>query len=467
MLTVLGFGRSVLLARLLPIEVFGIYAFAGSILSITSPLATWATGNAFLHRSSETQDEGYAAAVLLTLKLILMPIWAFLVITGALIFTSGQNRLALVVLTIVSGLSQLTEVPRLILTRRIVHRRLAIMQLLDAVISTFVTLFLAWQGVTLWALLASNFVTLVLNVSALYIWRPVWKPYLAWSTPVMHYYLSFGSKSLVATLIAKALDQLDDFWTGVFLSNTSLSFYSKAYNFATYPRKIVANPINSVAAGIYAELKGDRLRLSQAFFRVNAFLVRSGFLLAGLLALIAPEFIRILLGERWMPMLNVFRLMLIFTLFDPIKATVGDLFIAVGKPEMVVRARMIQLGIMVAGLFAFGLWLDIAGVALAVDVMLVVGIALLLWQARDYVDFSISGLLGPPFLALAIAVAAATITSNLPAVHGSDWLTGIIKLSVFTICYSLIIFILERKKLMEITSYMLSTFSRKQRKERK
>lgn len=466
MLTVLGFGRSVLLARLLPIEVFGVYAFAGSILAITSPLATWTTGNAFLHRAPETQDEGLAAAVLLTLKLILMSIWASVVIIGALIFTSGQNRVALVVLTVVSGLGQLTEVPRLILTRRIVHRRLAIIQLLDAFISTFVVLFLAWRGVTLWALLASNLVTLVLNVGALYIWRPVWKPYLTWSTPVVRYYLSFGSKSLVATLIAKALDELDDFWTGVFLSNNSLSFYSKAYNFATYPRKIVANPINSVAAGIYAELKGDRLRLSQAFFRVNAFLVRSGFLLAGLFALIAPEFIRLLLGERWMPMLNVFRLMLIFTLFDPIKVTIGDLFIAVGKPEMIVRARIIQLGIMIAGLFTLGLWLDIAGVALAVDVMLVMGIALLLWQARGYVDFSISGLFGPPFLALVIAAALAAFISNLPAVNGSDWLTGLTKLSVFTICYGLVIFMLEHKKLMEIAAYMLRTFSRNQIKER-
>ena len=224
MLTVIGFGRSILLARLLPIDVFGVYAFASSILSMSSPFATWTTGNAFLHRSPETQDEGYAAAVLLTLKLILVSIWASVIIIGALAFTSGQNRLALLVLTVISGLGQLTEVPRLILIRRIVHRRLAIIQLFNAFITAIVALFLAWRGVTLWALLATNVVTLVLNVGFLYIWRPVWRPYLASSPPVIRYYLSFGSKSLLATLIAKPLDQLDDFGTGASLSNTSVSF---------------------------------------------------------------------------------------------------------------------------------------------------------------------------------------------------------------------------------------------------
>ena len=52
-----------------------------------------------------------------------------------------------------------------------------------------------------------------------------------------------------------------------------------------------------------------------------------------------------------MPMLDAFRLMLVFTLFDPIKITVANLFIAVGEPEKVVRTRFIQAAVLIAGLF--------------------------------------------------------------------------------------------------------------------
>jgi O-antigen/teichoic acid export membrane protein len=134
---------------------------------------------------------------------------------------------------------------------------------------------------------------------------------------------------------------------------------------------------------------------------VNSVLIRSGFFLAGLLALIAPEFIRVLLGEKWLPMLNAFRLMLVFTLFDPIKITIASVIgLAGGKPEWVLGARTAQLVLMLVGLFALRPSLGISGVAIAVDGMLVLGIGILFWRARSFVDFSLVRLFGVPTVAL-------------------------------------------------------------------
>jgi O-antigen/teichoic acid export membrane protein len=247
---------------------------------------------------------------------------------------------------------------------------------------------------------------------------------------------------------------VDDLWAGLFLGKVPLSYYSRAYNFATYPRVILAGPINTVAGGTYAELKGDRKRLSKAFFRANALLVRSGFFLGGALALIAPEFIRLLLGAKWLPMLGAFRLMLVFTLLDPIKVTVGSLFMAVGKPEQVVKARAIQLVVLIAGLFALGLWLGIVGVALAVNAMLVVGMGILLLKARAWVDFSPRRLFGVPSLALLLAMGTAYAASMLPMAAGSDWRTGSIKALVFTLVYGVVLLAWERRQFADMLSFL-------------
>ena len=71
--------------------------------------------------------------------------------------------------------------------------------------------------------------------------------------------------------------------------------------------------------------------------------------MAGLLALIAPEFIYLVIGRQWLPMLDAFRLMLLFTLLDPIRGTLANLFIAVGKPEKVLWARLAQLAAKLQG----------------------------------------------------------------------------------------------------------------------
>lgn len=450
------FMRSVLLARLLPVEVFGTYTLAGSVIALSLVLANFGMGGAFLHRAPETEDEEHAAAVHFTLKLIFTSVWAVVLAVGTFVFVTGQTRTALLFLIVTTSGVQLTQTPQLILTRRVVHRRLAFLQVSNVVLTTVVALGLAWQGITLWALLATDFVASLMYIVVLYIWRPVWRPRLAWSPTTVRYYLRFGLHNFLAQALLRALNRVDDLWAGRYLGEVALGYYSRAYTFATYPRQILAVPINQVAGGTYAELKENRRRLSQAFFRTNAFLVRSGFFLAGLLALVAPEFIRLVLRAKWLPMLDAFRLMLVFTLLDPIKVTVSNLFVAVGKPELVVRARFVQLVVLMIALYLLGPSLGISGVALAVDLMLVVGIAMLLWQARTYVDISLMRLFAVPGLALTLGLLAGFAAGNLPGIVGSDWWTGLAKIVAFSLLYGLVMLILERHQMSEMMLHLVS-----------
>lgn len=443
------FVRSVLLARLLPVETFGVYVGAGALVTLTAVFATFGMGGAFLHRAPETQEEAPAAAVHFTVKLFFTLAWAAAMVIFALRFTEGGRQMALIVLTLTQVGDELTQTSRLLLIRRVVHRRLAVLQFLDAISTSVVSVGLALLGAGLWALLATDIVSMLLGIIGLMVWRPVWRLRLAWRPATVRYYLRFGSRNMVAGLLLMTLDRIDDLWVQRYLGNAALGYYSRAYTFATYPRKILAAPVNQVVGGAYAELKTDRLRLSQAFFRTNALLVRSGFFLAGVLALIAPEFIQIFLGEKWLPMLEAFRLMLVFTLLDPIKMTVSDLFIAMGRPELVVRVRLGQLAVLIAGLFALGTRFGIAGVALAVDLMLIVGIGVLLWQARQYVDFSARRIFGAPAITLAagLAVSAGLMAAISPS---SVWWSAALKIAIFSACYLGLLLTMERSLLLTL-----------------
>jgi O-antigen/teichoic acid export membrane protein len=455
MQVLIGIVRSVLLARLLPVDAFGVYSMAGSIVGLTAVVAGFGTDDAFLHRASETENEDQAAAVWLSLLLIFATAWLALLALGAFWFSSGSARVALLTIAVTRWGVILTAVPRQILVRRVVHRRLALIQLIDLVLSALAAVLLAWRGMGIWALLSTDIVTVALSIGLLYLWRPVWRPRLAWSGPTVRYFVRFGSQSLLAKLLQNGLDRVDDLWTGSYLGSSALGFYSRAYAFATYPRSILASSVNRVAGGTYAELAASRKRLSRAFFRTNALLVRTGFFLGGLLALAAPEFIRVLLGTKWLPMLAAFRLMLIFTLLDPIKMTVANLFVAVGRPSQIVRARAVQLAVMVAALFALGPSQGIAGVALAVDIMLLVGIVILLKEARDHVDFSVWSLFAAPSLSVAVAMLLARGTTVFPGVTGAPWLTGLVKTLVFSAVYGASLLVLERRQVLRMMAYAL------------
>lgn len=461
---VLGFVRSVLLARLLQVETFGVYTWAKSIVVMSAILPGFGLSDAFMHRSSETADEQKAAANYFTLQTILTTIWGIALVIVAVFFTrSGGRQTALLWITLMTVGTRLAATPRLILTRRVIHRRLTIVQLTDFFLSTVVALVLAWRGTELWALLSTELVTLLVNIVGFYVWRPVWRPRLHLSWKAARYFLSFGSRNVLASAFLHLLDRVDDLWVGTYMGNVALGLYSRAYTFATYPRKILGAPIQSVSTGAYAELTENRKRLSQFFYRTNAVLVRANFLLAGILALIAPEFVRILLGAKWLPMVDTFRLMLVYTLLDPLKLTISNVFIAVGKPERIARTRAIQLLIMVIGLFTLGPWLGITGVALAVDVMILVGIGILLLEVRTYVDYSLRKLLLVPSLALIAGLVPARLSIEVLGYQGADWITGVSKASVFLVIYCTVLLLLEFRNLLMLVNFLRSVISRRQR----
>ncbi|NIT60514.1 MAG: hypothetical protein GWN00_31220, partial [Aliifodinibius sp.] len=89
---------------------------------------------------------------------------------------------------------------------------------------------------------------------------------------------------------------------------------------------------------------------------------------------------------------------------NPIKTTMGDLFVAVGVPGRLAFVRAVQLVVMIIGLFTLGLPFGITGVAVAVDIMLLVGVIILLAQARRYVQFSVIRMFLIPTLAVVLSV---------------------------------------------------------------
>jgi hypothetical protein len=148
--------------------------------------------------------------------------------------------------------------------------------------------------------------------------------------------------------------------------------------------------------------------------------------------------------------------MLVFALIDPIRNATANLFIAVGEPQRIVWTRAEQLGVLVAGLFVLGLRWGVNGAALAVDVMLLAGTALFLWQARLFVDFSLWRLFGPPTMGLAagflLAWGGAALVGPQPG-----WLEPLVKLAAYTAGYGLALLLLERETLLAAGARLLIT----------
>lgn len=457
-----GLVLSVILARQLPVEYFGIVGGVEAFLALLSAFFDFGLLGAYFHRAPETENEQHATAVLFTLRVLFSAIWIVLLIPVGLVFFSGTRQMVLMIWGVAVALMRVVDVPRMLLMRRVEHKLLAFFDASVALLVLVISAAIAYTTHSIWALVVYPVISLAWSFVLFYLIKPVWQPRWLWDAAAVRYFLDFGRRGMPGGVLGVALDHVDDLWTNIFLGDLAMGFYSRAYRFAVYPGIVLAEPVNTVASATYAELKNDRARRSQAFFNVNALLVRSGFLLGGWFAVVAPELIRIFLGERWLPMVTAFRLMLVFTLFNPLKITVASMLTAMGKPEQVSQVRFVQLLVMLAGLFGLGCRYNIEGVALAVDLMLLVGIVLVFILVRPHVDVSYRRMLLVPFLALLAGVGlsgwAEAALAQAALQGGGDWLALGFKSLAFGLGYAALVALLEGRLLLKLGREMTRLF---------
>jgi len=443
------FLRSIVLTRYLTPGIFGEFILISTIISLTQTLPDFGLQGAFIYTTSK-DNEREALKTHFSLNILLSLLWLLCVFIGSYIFVPLSKVWIYWLLAILAMFSRATITPRVYLMKEINFRRLSIIQVISTIIASFAAISLAMLNYGIWCLIFPRIFTVIVQILGFYLIQPVWKPQFGWNKHIVRQFLRFGRKTFLGKLLLQALDQVDDLWTGLVLGETPLGFYNRAYKFANYPRRILSAPLVAVSSTTYAQVKDDRQRLSKAFFRVNALLVRVNFLFAGLLALVAPEFIRLVIGSQWLPMLDAFRLMIVYTLLDPIKGTIANVINASGKPEKVIRARLVQLVIMILGLYLLVPKFKISGVAVSVNIMLLVGIGILFWQVREFVDFSLLKLFGVPGISLVIGMIIARILIEIPGVLGSDWRTASIKIGTFSLVYLATLFITEKENMIMI-----------------
>lgn len=452
-LIALLFLRSVVLARLLPVEVFGVYALGAAIVGLTTLSSGLGMSAGLLTRVEETADEDRATAVLLVLRLAFAALGFALVLAGALLWAEPDLRLVLIVSGLVMIGNVIVDTTRRLLVRRVAHRRLVLANGLAVLVATCAALLVAQRSPTVWPLLTAEIVTMAVTMLVLLAWRPPWRLHLAWDPHIARYFLHFGRRTFPSLLLERGSDRIDDLWTGFALGDFALGVYSRAYRFATYPRQLIAAPINSVFFGTYAEVARDRQRLSMAFFRSNALLVRGACLLMGGLGVAAPELIRLVLTEKWMPMLTPFRLLLVFSLLDPLAMGLSGLLMSTGRPERVFLPRLVQVLVLVLGLLTLGRAYGTSGVALSVDLMALAGVALLFREARRIVDVSLLALWGPPLAAMAAGLLAVALLLRLPPPPGADLGMLAAKSAAFGLVFVAVLLVVERRRLRLLLDY--------------
>jgi len=189
-------------------------------------------------------------------------------------------------------------IPTALLEREIDFKRKSLVELATAVLSALVILALAYLGYGIWALVIGRLLNLTLQAIGLNLIRPYFKIPL-FSFGAARHLLKFGGLYTGTSVLWFVYSQADIFIAGRVLSEELMGYYAVAMYLSAIASVKVMPLLNQVALPAYSRLQDDPSAVGYYFLKVVRVVALITFPIFFGLAVVAPEFVHLILGEKY------------------------------------------------------------------------------------------------------------------------------------------------------------------------
>ncbi|SFH79171.1 lipopolysaccharide exporter [Halorubrum aquaticum] len=193
-----------------------------------------------------------------------------------------------------------------------------------------------------------------------------YRPWPSFDVSIARELIDYGKWITASSVLYFLYREGDDAFVGWFLSATALGFYQYAYRIADTPSSEVSEILASVSFPAYSKLQDDPVELRQALLattRVTGFITIP---MAIGIALVAPTFVPVVLGDEWTPMIRVMQLLALYGLFHSITRNFGSVWKALDRPDVIAKLAAVRVACIAALIWPAAARFGIEGVGLVV-----------------------------------------------------------------------------------------------------
>jgi teichuronic acid exporter len=462
--TVVSLGVTIVVARILPPEDFGLLATAMIFIGLAEIISAMGMGSAVVQRKNLDEIAIRTAntlSVLIGLALVLL----ILLISEPVAIFFGDERVGPVVRALAISLfvSALSTVSRGLIMRRMDFRRLFFIDSIGHVVGyAGVVITLAVMGYGVWSLVMGTIATTVLGSVLSFVYEPFRMTFKPESSRLKEL-LSFGGGVSISSVVGYFARNVDFFVIGKFLDQMMLGLYSRAYHLVNLPLAKIAGTLTNVMFSSYSEVQDDKERLKQVYFRVisvtalMAFPVFVGMLVSG------KYIITGMYGPNWMGAVPAFQVLCLMGLIRLVLILTGPVIQAMGHVHAEMR-RQIIFFVLLTGACVVAVPEGIAAVGLAVvaaTLWLYISMAQLAIKLLDttwgaFLKVQIPGFL----LAAVVGLADAAALYALDGVIASAELMLVILMMTSGLAYAVGFFLLPTSLMGGVPGWVMGKYGR-------
>jgi O-antigen/teichoic acid export membrane protein/glycosyltransferase involved in cell wall biosynthesis len=332
----LFFLSTLLLARLLDQEDFGVAAYAITVTALVAAVPSLGLAPALIHYRDDEEILstgfwlGLAAAVV-----VFLAVWMLAPLTEQFF---GDPRAVGVTraLALLFPIEALRNVHAALLRRRLAFRLRFVPEFVQSLTKGGVAIAMAIAGFGAWSLIGGSLAGAAAGAVAYWrvtSWRPTWRFDLAAARKL----LPFGGHVVTVDLLGAFVRNLDYLLVGRFLGATVLGVYVLAFRIPDLLIRNLSRTLGQVLLPVYATVKDDPEAIRDTFTASMSYLFALTAPLAVGMAILAEPLVSTLFSEKWLDVAPVIPPICLYALFISLSFNLGDLYKALGRPEVLSR----------------------------------------------------------------------------------------------------------------------------------
>ena len=260
-------------------------------------------------------------------------------------------------------LSAFTVLPRALLEREMAFRKLMTAEFAATLIAAATTLVLALRGDGVWALAVGALSLTIVRTAILNVVRPFARLPI-FSTNGMGEFLSFGGVVSLERFVWYLYSQADVVIASALLGSEALGLYVVGKHIASLPAQKISPIIQEVVFPAFARIQADSQRVGRSVLQgANALTVMACPVLFGMAAL-APDLIRIALGERWVPAALPLQTYCVIVPLGMVSSIILSALKAIGRSDLSLQNVATTSVLMIVAFLVGSAW-GLVGISLA------------------------------------------------------------------------------------------------------
>lgn len=362
----LGFVRTIILARLLVPEDFGLLGIAMLAISTLDAFSQTGFQSALIQRKGNIRAYLDVAWTVLSVRGVVLFLMLFAAAPlVARFFNSPQATAVIMVIAVNMLLTGFGNIGVVFFQKELEFNKQFSYELSATLVDLAVSISLAFILRNVWALvwggLAKNCTRFLLS----YALHP-YRPRIRFEREKFQDLFGFGIWISGSTILIFLITQGDDIFVGKVIGIAALGLYQMAYLVSNLPVTEITDVISRVTFPAYSKLQDDLARLREVYLRVLQVTAYISIPFAAGIFVLSAEFTRIFLGQKWIPMVPAIQVLALAGLVSSITATTRPVFHGVGKPKIDTVWHVVRLILLGAVLYPLSMSWGITGAAIAV-----------------------------------------------------------------------------------------------------